>query len=280
MSRFTRRAINLVTTTLLPTAAVERITRTRFRDAGHGYDLFGLEPNTVAASTALVRLLYRNYFRVKSYDAQNIPAQGSAILAANHSGTLPIDGAMLYMDVIEHTHPPRIPRALADFFVPLLPFVGTWFSRMGTVNGARRNMRHLLRHGELIMVFPEGTPGIGKPFRDRYQLQTWRVGHAELAIRYGAPVIPVAIIGAEEQWPLLTRIDGFKLFGAPYLPVPMVPFPLPVRYHIHYGEPIHFDLPPKAADDPDAVDEAALVVKAAVQTLIDDGLRQREGVFK
>jgi 1-acyl-sn-glycerol-3-phosphate acyltransferase len=280
MTRLARRAATALSTTLLPTTALERILRTRFRDAGHGYDAFGLDPHSIAATVGVVRLIYRNYFRVRSYGAQNIPAQGSAILAANHSGTLPFDGAMLYTDILEHTDPPRIPRVLADFFVTLLPFIGTWFSRVGIVNGARRNLRHLLRHGELIMVFPEGTPGIGKPFRDRYQLQKWRVGHAELAIRYGVPVVPVALIGAEEQWPLFTRIEGFRMFGAPYLPIPMVPFPLPVRYHIHYGAPIHFDLPPESADDPDAVDDAALQVKAAVQALIDDGLRQRKGVFR
>jgi len=224
-------------------------------------------------------LLYHHYFRVRSYDAHNIPAQGGAILAANHSGTLPLDGVMLYQDVLEQTDPPRIPRAIADLFVPLLPIVGTWFSRMGVVNGARRNLRYLLDSDELLMVFPEGTPGIGKPFRDRYQLQSWRVGHAELAIRHGVPVIPVAIIGAEEQWPLLTRIDAHPL-GAPFIPVPMVPFPLPARYHIHYGRAIHFDLPPEAADDPSELDAAALQVKTAVQTLIDDGLRKRMSVFR
>ena len=279
MTRFGHTAKTLLPS-LLPVATRNRLDHTEFRDAGHGYDCFGLDLNSVAAATGLTRLLYRIYFRVRSCGAQNIPARGGVILAANHSGTLPFDGAMLYHDVIEHTDPPRIPRALADVFVPRLPFVGTWFSRIGIVNGARGNVRHLLRQGELILVFPEGTPGIGKPFRDRYKLQQWRVGHAELALRCKAPVVPVAIIGAEEQWPLLMRIDGFHLLGAPYLPIPMVPFPLPVRYHIHYGEPIHFELPVESADDPAAVDDAAARIKTAVQRLIGDGLSARRGIFR
>ncbi len=280
MARFAQSAARALSSTLLPTSVRKQLERAQLHDAGHGYDIFGLSPQAVAAASGVTRFFYNTYFRVRSYGAHNIPQQGSAILAANHSGTLPIDGVMLYQDVVQNTNPARIPRVLADFFVTLLPVVGTLFSRLGVVNGARRNLRYLLRRGELIMVFPEGTPGIGKPYRDRYQLQRWRVGHAELAIRHGVPVIPVAIIGAEEQWPLLTRIDGVSLFGAPYLPVPMVPFPLPVRYHIHYGEPILFDETPEAADDPDVVERAALRVKRAVQQLIETGLAQREGVFR
>ena len=98
------------------------------------------------------------------------------------------------------------------------------------------------------MIFPEGTPGIGKPFSDRYQLQEWRVGHCELAIRYRAPVVPVGIVGAEEQMPQLARIPMPKASPVPYLPVPATPLPLPVRYHIHFGEPMHFQGSPHDED--------------------------------
>lgn len=280
MARFAQAAARALSATLLPISVRAQLEHAVFRDAGHGYDVFGLDPRAVAASTIVTRWLYKHYFRVRSYGAHHI-GRGAAILAANHSGTLPLDATMLYYDVLEHTDPPRIARTLADYFVSLLPIVSTWFARVGVVNGARRNLHYLLEHGELIMVFPEGTPGIGKPFRDRYQLQSWRVGHAELAIRHQVPVIPVAIIGAEEQWPILTRIDRLHPFGAPYLPIPIVPLPLPVRYHIHYGEPIRFDeLSPADADDPALVDRAARKVKAAVQLLIERGLRQRQGVFR
>ena len=133
------------------------------------------------------------------------------------------------------------------------------------------------------MIFPEGVPGIGKPFSERYQLQDWRVGHAELAIRHSAPVIPVAFIGPEEQMPQMARLERFgKVLGLPYLPIPASPIPLPVRYHIHYGEPIalHQDYRPEQADDPEVVNEAAHRVKTAVQGLIERGLEIREGVFR
>jgi 1-acyl-sn-glycerol-3-phosphate acyltransferase len=166
--------------------------------------------------------------------------------------------------------------------VPLLPIMSTFFSRTGAIGGTRENFRKVLDAGELLLVFPEGTEGIGKPFSKRYELQSWRVGHAELAIRHQVPVVPVAVIGAEEQWPQIARLDRVKLFGAPFLPVPATPLPLPVHYHIYYGEPLalHEGLDPFAADDPAVVTAAALRVRDAVAALIERGLAERPGVFR
>lgn len=260
----------------------DRAHRLHFADAGHGYDLFGMHPDFVALGDAIASPLYDRYFRVKSYGAEHIPASGPAILAANHSGTLPLDGAMLYLDVYRHTDPPRAPRPVADYFVSTLPVVSTLFARCGVVGGSRGNAKTLLDAGELLMIFPEGTPGIGKPFSQRYQLQEWRQGHCELAIRYSAPVVPVGIVGAEEQMPQIARIPVPKGLALPYLPVPATLVPLPVRYHIHYGAPLRFDqeYTPDDADDPDVVAEAAARVKAEVQKLLERGLELREGIFR
>lgn len=264
----------------LPRGLQDRLNNLQFGDAGHGYDVFGANPHWVGMGLAGTRFLYEQYFRVRSTGAENLPTSGPGILAANHSGTLPFDGAMLYNDVVRNTDPPRLARPIADRFVPHLPFISTFFARVGVVTGSRGNVRALLESGELLMIFPEGTPGIGKRYEDRYQLQYWREGHVELAIRYRAPVIPVGIIGPEEQMPQIARIP-IKAFGAPYLPVPATPFPLPVRYHIHYGEPIplHEEYPPEASNNPALLTEAALKVKQAVQDLLDRGLEEREGVF-
>lgn len=251
-------------------------------NAGHGYDVFGLNSRSVERGRRWARLFYRYYFRVSSHGHEHIPAQGPAILAANHGGTLPLDAAMIWTDVVEHIDPPRVPRPLLDMFVPLLPIVGTLFARAGAVNGTRENVRRLLDDGELVLVFPEGVPGIGKPFRQRYHLQDWRVGHVELAIWHRAPVVPVAVIGPEEAWPLATRIERFHMFGAPFLPVPATPVPLPVHCHVLYGEPIvlHKGLPREAADDPAIIKAGAARVRDQVQLLLDEGLRRRRGVFR
>src|SRR5690606_28426001 len=132
--------------------------------------------------------------------------------------------------------------------------------------------------GELLLIFPEGVPGIGKPFHERYQLQEWRVGHAELAIRHRAPVVPVAIVGPEEQMPRIARLRRLgRLFGAPYVPLTLTPFPLPVRYHILYGAPIalHERYAPADADDPESLRAAANEVRDAVAALLAEGLRAR-----
>jgi 1-acyl-sn-glycerol-3-phosphate acyltransferase len=239
------------------------------------FDVFGRKPAAVERALELGAFWYDRYFRVASEGSENIPLDGPAIIVANHSGVLPIDAALLWLDIGRRT--PRRLRPIADRFVPLLPFIGTWFARTGVVSGTHANVRRLLRERELIAIFPEGVAGPAKPFSRRYELQQWRVGHAELAIRYRAPIIPAAIIGAEEAWPVLLRLRGLRAFGAPYLPVPMVPLPLPVSIHIHYGEPIELfrDYPVETADDPGAVGEAAEDVKDAVAALVARGLGAR-----
>ena len=215
-----------------------------------------------------------------SRGSEHVPRAGSAILAGNHSGTLPFDGAMLWADVVRQVG--RVPRAVADLFVSHLPWVNKLYARAGVVSGGRGNVRSLLEAGELLMLFPEGVPGIGKPFHQRYQLQTWRVGHAELAIRHRTPVVPVAFVGPEEQMPQIARLEKLgRVFGAPYVPLALTPVPLPVRYHITYGAPIalHERFAPGDADDPEALQEAALVVRDAVQALLEEGLRARKSIF-
>lgn len=260
----------------------DRAERLQFADAGHGYDQFGMHPDFVAMGDTVANWLYESYFRVKSYGAENIPKEGAAVLAANHSGTLPIDGAMLWVDVLRHTNPPRAARPVADYFVSTLPVVSTLFARCGVVGGSRGNARALLESGELLMIFPEGVPGISKRFSERYQLQEWRQGHCELAIRHSAPVIPVGIVGAEEQMPQIGRIPVPKGMALPHIPVVASFLPLPVRYHIHYGEPLRFDREyrPDDADDPEIVHQAAERVKASVQRLLEQGLRERKGIFR
>jgi 1-acyl-sn-glycerol-3-phosphate acyltransferase len=267
---------------VLPREQDERLSRLVYHDAGHGYDLFGMHPTAVKVGLGLCRFAHDHYFRVQSHGIAHLPRSGPAILAANHSGMLPIDAAMIIANVAFNTDPPRIPRAVGDVFIPLLPIVGTGFARIGMVSGSRANVRHLLDSGELSLVFPEGAPGISKGWLNRYQLQPWRVGHAELAIRHRVPVVPIAVIGAEEAWPQLAKLEGFHWFGAPFLPIPATPLPLPARLHIHYGAPLalHETWEPDQADDPEVVDRAAELVRSEVASLIVRGRALRKGVFR
>jgi 1-acyl-sn-glycerol-3-phosphate acyltransferase len=252
-----------------------------FHDAGHGYDVFGLHPPTLAAAVRAGAPLCDWYFRVESQGIEHVPAAGAAILVANHGGVLPVDAAVMCMDVLRRTEPPRIPRAIADHFVPRLPFVSTLLARLGAVSGTRGNVRTLLERGELVAIWPEGVSGPAKSFKERYRIKEWRVGFAELAIRHAVPVVPVAIVGAEESWPLAMKLRGLHVFGSPYLPVPATPIPLPAHYHIRYGEPIHLHGGARREiDDPDVIANAATRVQVAVERLLDDALRARRGVFR
>ena len=234
----------------------------QFHDEGHGFDVFGLEPRAVERARRIGMPFYRRYFCVESAGIENLPVHGPAILAPNHSGMLPIDGWMLWLDVAARTD--RVLRTIADRFIPRLPFVSTLFARTGVVAGSHANVRRLLERDELVAIFPEGVTGPAKRFTDRYCLQQWRVGHAEHAIRHRVPIIPVAIVGAEEAWPVLTRLP-WHVLGAPYLPIPFTPFPLPVPLSIRYGKPIELA---GDADDPQVVNAAADRVRVAVAEML------------
>lgn len=250
------------------------------RDAGHGYDELGLSARAVRLGLSIVWPLYRYYFRVESHGIEHLPASGPGIVAANHSGMLPFDAVMIGVDIALHTH--RVPRALADHLVAGLPFVSIMMQRIGAIGGTPENARAMLAANELLMVFPEGVPGISKPAAKKYQLAHWRPGHVELALRNRVPVYPAAVIGAEEQFPFVHNSKPLgRLVGAPHVPitffpVPILPVPLPVKYHIHYGPALTLEGDP---DDPAAVAAGAERTQRAVEALIEDGLRRRHGVF-
>jgi 1-acyl-sn-glycerol-3-phosphate acyltransferase len=242
----------------------------------HGYDAFGLHADGVAAAVARMLPLYRAWFRVTSRKIRNLPAKGPAIVVPNHGGYLPFDGAMLWTDIVLQSEPVRVPRFVMDNFVLRIPVVGTEFARSGAVGGSRRNVHHLLEQGELVVIFPEGVAGIGKPWSQRYKLQSFSLGHAEMAIRHAAPVVPVAILGPDEQFPFAFRLP-VPAFGSPWVPVAIPPFPLPVPYRIVYGEPLelHKRWTPEQADLPAVVAEAAASVRGALQALIDRAPKEK-----
>jgi 1-acyl-sn-glycerol-3-phosphate acyltransferase len=279
--RLAQRAVRELGSRLLSRAERARVARLACQDAGHGYDVFGMHRDWLMLMRGLLGPVYRDYFRVSSYGAENVPSVGAAILVANHAGTLPLDAAMICLDVYEHLEPPRVPRPILDRFVPQLPFVGPILSRLGAVSGVLANVRHLLEQGELCLIFPEGMAAIGKPWRDRYQLRDWRVGHAELALRQRVPVVPVAVIGSEEQWPQLGRIRVPNPFGIPYLPIVATPLPLPVHYRIYYGAPLMLEqYAPGGQLSVETFARAAAATREALEALIARGLAQRKGVFR
>lgn len=257
----------------------ERLARLPSRANEYGIDPFGLDLEFSKAAIAPVLWLYRNYFRVEVYGAENIPA-GRTMLIANHSGQLPFDGAMIGAAALCEGEPPRIVRAMVEKWVPSLPYASSIFARLGQVVGTPENCRRLLSQGETILVFPEGVRGISKLYRNRYQLQEFGNGFMRLALETDTPIVPVAVIGAEEQAPAFADLKGVaRLVGMPSLPVTLtgVPLPLPAKYRIYFGEPMRFS---GNFDDEDAaIEKKVRQVKATIQAMLNQGLRDRKGIF-
>jgi len=268
----------------------ERLQSIKIHDLGFGYDPFGLEIESAMLAFAVARFVYKNWFRVESHGVENVPLKGPVLITPNHSGVLPFDGAMIAVDLALKLELPRVTRAVVDNFAGFLPFVNTLFYRWGQIIGARRNFEELLRQGELVLVFPEGHKGTGKRYKERYKLKRFNVGFMELSLLNKTPIVPAAVIGAEEQYPYMLDLKPLaRAINFPYMPVtPMMLFlgplgalPLPTKYTIYYGEPIHFyrDYPPETVKDPETIYALVDKVKTSVQELIDRGLRERKGVF-
>jgi len=246
------------------------------------------DPELVRALLPFGMLLYSKYWRVDTYGVENIPTSGPALIAANHSGTLPIDGAMLKMAVLkEHG---RNPWLLAADLVFTVPGFRELVRVAGNARADRDETLSLLREGEMIGVFPEGFKGIGKGWRKRYQLQRFgRGGFIEVAMESGAPIIPCAIIGAEEAYPMIANLGSIaRKFGLPYFPVtptwpllgPLGALPLPSKWIIAFGEPIPMiDYGAKAIQDTQLVLELSEEVRQRVQGLINEFLVRRRRPF-
>jgi len=226
---------------LLPVDERERVEAYILRDAGHGTDVFGLDPRGLKVGYGLAYWFHEHYFRVRSVGHEHIPSEGAGVVVANHSGVLPYDGMMIAADVFRRRVPPRLVRYMVDFFVYRMPFLGLFFRSIGQIPGTRGNFDGLVGEGHLVGIFPEGAKALAKRPEDRYQLRNFSHGHVELAARHGAPVIPAGVVGAEEQLDMVADIRPLaRAFGLPNFPLATtLVFPKPVRYYIRYGAPLH-----------------------------------------
>lgn len=247
-----------------------------------GFDEFGASRESLRGALRVARWLYRHYFRASAFGVEHIPATGRVLFVANHSGQLPFDGLVIGAACFLEPPQPRLVRSMVEYFVPTVPFASYLFARWGQITGTPENCRRLLAAEEAVLVFPEGARGISKNFSRRYQLAEFGKGFLRLALEMRAPIVPIAVIGAEEQAPAINVKPLARLFGAPSFPVvPYPPFlplvPLPVKYRLYFGEPIRMTGDPD--DDDEVLDEKARSVRNRIQSMIQIGLREREHVF-
>ncbi len=254
-------------------------------------DEFGFDPElTDHVLLALLRPLYEHYFRVEVRGIENVPAEGGALVVANHSGTVPLDSLMTQIALLDHHPAHRHLRMLGADLVFQTPVISELARKSGTTLACNADAERLLGKGELVGVWPEGFKGIGKPFSERYKLQRFgRGGFVSAALKAGVPIVPCSIIGAEEIYPILGNVKTLaRLLGLPYVPVtptfpwlgPLGAIPLPSKWIIEFGEPVPTDgYGPGSADDPMLVFNLTDQVRETIQHTLYRLLMARRSIF-
>lgn len=254
-------------------------------------DDFGFDPHfTETVWFPAVRQIYQKWFRVEVTGIENLPAEGAALLVANHAGAVPVDAVICSVAVRDNHPNQRYLRPLAADMAFDTPVVSELARRIGATLACNDDAEALLRQGELTGVWPEGFKGIGKMYKDRYKLQRFgRGGFVTTAIRTQAPIIPVSIVGSEEIYPMIADLKPLaRALGLPYFPVtPLFPWlgplgmvPLPSKWHIHFGRPIEttgYDV--STADDPMVVFDLTDHVREEIQQTLFRMLSRRGGVY-
>ena len=253
-------------------------------------DDFGFDPAWTESLLIAFKALYRDYWRVETTGVEYVPSSGRALLVANHAGVLPWDGTMIKTAVFtEHSRPRHVRALVASQFMGM-PALSWFLRRTGQAVGHPDDTRRLLERDELVLVFPEGTRGTGKGFKDRYRLRRFgRGGFVSTAIRAQAPIIPISVVGSEEIYPMLADLGPVaRLFGLPYFPLtpfwpwlgPLGLIPLPSKWRIQFHTPIEVShLDPKDADDQHLVMAMADDVREIIQRGLYENLKLRRGVF-
>jgi len=271
----------------LDAAIAERLAKAPLRLNDYGYDPYGFHPDAARLAMLPMAILYRYYFRTSVHGIERVPP-GRVLLIANHAGQFAYDGAMLSMALLLEGSPPRLCRGMGEYFLWRVPWMGIAAARLGTLVGTPENCVEMLEAEECVMVFPEGARGANKPFHKRYQLQRFGQGFLRLALRTHTPIVPVGIVGSEEQQPGLANLEGIgRALGLPSFPITISQpwfgplgsaFALPTRYRLHFGEPLHFE---GDGDEEDAAIETRVaVVKESLAQLLAEGREKRRGIFR
>jgi 1-acyl-sn-glycerol-3-phosphate acyltransferase len=270
----------------------KRMRALAMRDRSDVVDELGRDPVASARALPLLEFLYSKYFRVEVQGIEHLPPRGRALVVANHSGTLPYDGVMLMHAVRKETGGRRELRPLVEDFVFHFPYLGTFINRIGGVRACQENAERLLAKDELVAVFPEGIKGIGKLYSERYQLQRFgRGGFVKLALRTRAPIVPCAIVGAEEIQPMLGKVTFLsRALGIPYIPItptfpwlgPLGLLPLPTKWTLRFGPPLafHDEVGDGAISDRILIGKLAEQVRGRIQEMVNEALAQRKSILK
>jgi len=276
----------------LPKALRDGIGRMAQRMRGDYHeDEWGFDEEFAEAAYPFFELLYDRWWRVEATGVDHVPAHGRAMLVSNHAGALfPFDASMIAGAIMKRHALPRWPRFMVLDWAFSLPFLSAFMRKVGGVPASPHNATRILEGDGLMMVFPEGVKGTGKPFAERYRLQRFgRGGFVEIALRTGSPIIPIAVVGSEEIYPKIADSQLLaRAIGAPFVPItptfpwlgPLGLIPLPSKWRIEFCDPIEVGrYGPEAAEDRRLVFELSEQVRETIQAKLYENLVRRGSAF-
>jgi 1-acyl-sn-glycerol-3-phosphate acyltransferase len=253
-------------------------------------DDWGYDPEILEAVKPFFQFLYQRYWRVEVSGIENIPAEGRAMLVSNHSGQLPFDGSMVGLAVLNEHPQARLVRTLYASWFPTLPLISSLFTKAGQAMANEENALRLLEEEQLVAVYPEGIKGVGKLYKERYRLARFgRGGFVRTALKAGAPIIPVAVVGAEETYISLAKSELIaRLIGFPFFPITITwPWlgllgfiPLPTKWTIRFGEPVETtNYAPSSAENSMLVSQLTDQIRNLIQEMIYQRLAERKSIL-
>jgi 1-acyl-sn-glycerol-3-phosphate acyltransferase len=261
-------------------------------DSDRALDDWGRSERVFSLMEPLLNFYYRYWFRVEQEGVEHVPAEGGALIVSNHSGALPPDAPMIMQAIRNEHSAPRPVYMLGEHWFKGYPGVGMLTNKIGLVAAHPANAQRLLRdEGRLALVFPEGLKATRKLYWQRYKLRRFgRGGFVKTALRSGVPIVPVAVVGAEEAMPIFAHVPLLqRLTGLIYFPINHA-FPqfglaaslmyLPAKFKIRFLEPITLDgYGPEDADDLELVQTLAEEVRGRIQTEVDRLVASRRSVW-
>jgi 1-acyl-sn-glycerol-3-phosphate acyltransferase len=263
----------------------DRVARIPVELNEYGFDPWGFNPEAFKNLILPSAILYRYWFRCRTIGLERLP-QGRLLLIGNHAGQVAFDGMMITTALLLEAEPPRLGRAMGEYWLGALPWLSIMMERSGSAVGTRKTCVDMLNKDECTLAFPEGVRGMNKVYADAYKLMPFGLGFMRLALETNTPIIPVSVVGSEEQNPGIANFESLgRMLGMPAFPITLTfpwlgPFgmlPLPVRYHIEFGEPLYFEGDPH--DDDDVIQAKVDVVRAAISKQLDEGRERRESIF-
>ncbi len=264
------------------TAENERVYNDLKDRYGKNKDPWGLNPEKSKTTLKYATPLYRDYFKTRVFGAKNVQDK-PYIIVSNHTGQLPFDGMIVTCAFLLDIIPPRVLRTMMERFVTTIPFFSSFVTQNGGVLGDRTNCNELLKRGESVLVFPEGVRGIAKNTNKFYQVQDFTKGFYRLALKNNIEILPVAVIGAEEFYPMTYHPKSIaKALGFPALPItpgliggPLGLLPLPSPVDVRIGKPIKVNEKIISSGSDEGIVDEVKGIQECVKQLVSEGLKDR-----